>query len=72
MNILGTNVSIINKFLSNFKEIFSNRQFSIFRMFVYACLKDYKRLNLSSLSKELPIDYQALKAASWLSMIPAL
>jgi hypothetical protein len=30
-------------------------------MLPYAMLKDYKRLNLSSLAKELPIDYQALQ-----------
>lgn len=61
MNILCTDVSIINKFLSNFKELFSNKQFNVFRMFVYACLKDFKRLNISSLSKELPVNYQALQ-----------
>jgi len=61
MNILGTNVSIINKFLSNFKELFSNKQFTAFTMFVYAMLKDYKRLNLSTLVKQLPIDYQTFQ-----------
>jgi SRSO17 transposase len=30
-------------------------------MLPYAMLKDYKRLNLSSLAKELPINYQALQ-----------
>jgi len=30
-------------------------------MLPYAMLKDYKRLNLSSLAKELPIDYQTLQ-----------
>ncbi len=34
MNILRTDVSIINKFLSNFKELFSNKQFTMFKMFV--------------------------------------
>jgi len=61
MNILRTDVSIINKFLGSFKELFSNKQFGMFKMFVYAMLKDYKRLNISSLSKELPADYQALQ-----------
>ena len=58
MNIFETNVSIINKFLDNFKEPFSNKQFACFKMSVYGMLKDYKRLNLSSLSKELPLNYQ--------------
>ena len=61
MNILRTDVTLINKFLNNFKELFSKKQFSVFQMFVYACLKDYKRLNLSSLSKELPLDYQTFQ-----------
>ena len=61
MNILRTDVSIINKFLSNFKELFSNKQFNVFTMFVYACLKDFKRLNISSLSKQLPVNYQTLQ-----------
>jgi len=61
MNILGANVDIINKFLSNFKELFSNKQFDVFKLFVYAMLKDYKRTSLSSLSKELPVNYQAFQ-----------
>lgn len=58
MNILRTDVAMINKFLINFKELFSHKQFVVFTMFVYAMLKDYKRLNLSALSKELPLNYQ--------------
>ena len=40
MNILRTDVSVINKFLQNFKELFSSKQFQMFTMFVYAMLKD--------------------------------
>ncbi len=58
MNIFQANVSVINKFLDNFKEPFSHKQFAAFKMFIYAMLPDYKRLNLSSLSKNLPVDYQ--------------
>ena len=61
MSLFDVSVSIINKFCNNFKEIFSNKQFAVFRMFVYAMVKDYKRLNLSSLTKELPLDYQTLQ-----------
>lgn len=61
MNILSTNISIINKFLGNFKELFSNKQFTAFTLFTYAMLKDYKRLNLSTLAKELPINYQSFQ-----------
>ncbi|MBM3246293.1 MAG: IS701 family transposase [Candidatus Omnitrophica bacterium] len=61
MSLFNVNVSIINRFCENFKENFSNTQFRAFAMLPYAMLKDYKRLNLSSLSKELPINYQALQ-----------
>lgn len=61
MNILQTNVSVVNNFLFKFKELFSNKQFSMFQSFIYAMLRDYKRLNLSSLSKQLSSDYQALQ-----------
>lgn len=61
MSLFDVNISIINRFCENFKGNFSNTQFRTFTMLPYAMLKDYKRLNLSSLSKELPIDYQALQ-----------
>lgn len=61
MSIVNVNLSIINRFCDNFKDNFSNTQFRAFEMLPYAMLKDYKRLNLSSLSKELPINYQALQ-----------
>jgi SRSO17 transposase len=61
MSLFNVNISIINRFCDNFKENFSNTQFNAFAMFTYAMLKDYKRLNLSSLAKELPINYQALQ-----------
>jgi len=61
MSLFNVNVSIINRFCDNFKDNFSNTQFQAFRMLPYAMLKDYKRLNLSSLSKELAINYQALQ-----------
>lgn len=62
MSIFQINISIINKFLDNFKEHFSNKQFSVFSKFIYAMLDEYKRVNLSSLAKKLPfLDYQALQ-----------
>lgn len=61
MSIINVNVSIINKFCDYFKDNFSNTQFHAFTMLTYAMLKDYKRLNLSSLAKELPINYQSLQ-----------
>jgi len=61
MSLFNVNISIINRFCENFKENFSNTQFQAFAMLPYAMLRDYKRINLSSLAKELPIDYQALQ-----------
>ncbi len=61
MSLFNVNVSIINRFCENFKDNFSNTQFRAFTMLPYAMLKDDKRLNLSSLAKELPINYQALQ-----------
>jgi len=61
MSLFNVNISIINRFCDNFKDNFSNTQFRAFNMLPYAMLKDYKRLNLSSLAKELPINYQALQ-----------
>ncbi|MBL7198192.1 MAG: hypothetical protein ISS47_08830 [Candidatus Omnitrophica bacterium] len=54
-------VGIINRFCDNFKELFSKKQFSIFRLFVYALIKDYKRANLSSVAKTLNLDYEKLQ-----------
>jgi hypothetical protein len=61
MSLFNINISIINRFCDNFKDNFSNTQFRAFGMLPYAMLKDYKRLNLSILAKELPINYQSLQ-----------
>ncbi len=61
MSLFNVNISIINRFCENFKDNFSNTQFRAFTMLPYAMLKDYKRLNLSCLAKELPINYQTLQ-----------
>lgn len=55
------NISIINKFTANFKELFSNKQFVAFDAFIQAMLYDYKRVNLFALSKEQSIPYQQLQ-----------
>ena len=61
MNAFNTNISIINKFCNYFKESFSKKQFSVFKLFIYALIKEYKQVNLSSLSKALNLDYQKLQ-----------
>ena len=54
-------ISIINKFCENFKGLFSKKGFSVFRLLVYALINEYKRVNLSSLSKTLDLDYEKLQ-----------
>ena len=58
MGILNTNVSIINNFLGNFKELFSKKQFNLFTLSVYSMLMEYKRNCLSSMAVNTGIDYQ--------------
>jgi SRSO17 transposase len=61
MSLFDVSISIINKFCNYFKENFSSIQFEAFKKFIYAMLKDYKRLNLAALAKELPLNYEALQ-----------
>lgn len=61
MNTFNASISIINKFCNNFKETFSKKQFDVFQSFVYGLIQDYKRVNLSAISKTLNIDYQKLQ-----------
>lgn len=61
MGILNTNISIINNFLLNFKELFSKKQFSVFGLAIYSLLVDYKRNCLSSMAENANLDYQRLQ-----------
>lgn len=61
MGILSFNVSIINKFLANFKELFSKKQFAMFVLVVYSLFNEYKRNCLSSMACGVNIDYQSLQ-----------
>lgn len=45
MSLFDVRVSIINKFCDNFKDLFSSKEFAVFRMFIYAMLRDYEKLN---------------------------
>lgn len=61
MGIFNTNISIINKFLSNFKELFSKKQFAIFSLAVYSLFAEYKRNCLYSMALTMNLDYQAFQ-----------
>lgn len=61
MNTFNATVSIINKFCNNFKETFSKTQFYAFQSLVYGLIMEYKRANISTITKALDIDYQKLQ-----------
>lgn len=58
MSIFDANIQLINKFLDRFKSAFSKRQFSVFKLLIYALLKDYKRNSLSAMASNLAVNYQ--------------
>ncbi len=61
MGIFNTNISIINKFLSNFKELFSKKQFLVFSLALYSLFSEYKRNSLYSMAETIKLDYQAFQ-----------
>ncbi len=61
MNTFNASVSIINKFCDNFKKTFSKKQFQAFQSIVYGLILEYKRANISTITKALNTDYQKLQ-----------
>ena len=61
MNTFNASVSIINKFCDNFKKTFSKKQFQAFQTIVYGLILEYKRANISTITKALNADYQKLQ-----------
>lgn len=61
MGIFNTNISIINKFLSNFKELFSKKQLVLFSLALYSLFKEYKRNSLYTMAESVKVDYQAFQ-----------
>ena len=51
----------IDQFLANFKDLFTQTQMSNFRSIVYGMFHEYKRLNLSAISRKNNINYQNLQ-----------
>lgn len=58
MGILNVQFNLIDKFLSNFQAPFSKKQFNIFRLFILALFKDYKRNSLEQIATNFKINYQ--------------
>lgn len=61
MPILQPHISFINKFVSKFEDLFSNKQLAAFRLFLYAFFFDYKRLCLAKVADNTNLDYQRLQ-----------
>jgi len=58
MGIFNTSFQLFNKFLKDFKPLFSVKQFYVFRLAIYAFFKDYKRNSLWAMAKSANLDYQ--------------
>lgn len=61
MNTFNASISIINTFCDHFKKIFSKKQFHAFQAIVYGLILEYKRANISAITKALNLDYQKLQ-----------
>lgn len=61
MNTFNASVSIVNTFCDNFKKTFSKKQFQAFQAIVYGLILEYKRANISAITKALNLDYQKLQ-----------
>lgn len=61
MSHFAASVSIINKFCEYFKVSFSKKQFVAFKAILYALIREYKRVNISSLANSLQVDYEKLQ-----------
>lgn len=61
MGIFDFNISIINKFLANFNELFSKKQFKIFRIAVYSMFKEYNRNCLQAMASKANCDYESFQ-----------
>ena len=61
MPIINPHIRVIEKFLTHFRPVFSKKQMSVFREFIYAIFADYKRLSLASIANNTNINYQKLQ-----------
>lgn len=61
MPIINHRIRFIEKFLSQFRSVFSKNPFSVFRELIYAMFFDYKRLSLVAISNYTNLNYQRLQ-----------
>src|SRR3989338_8504908 len=58
MGIFQTNIKILNTFLKHFRSVFSQKQFAVLKIFLYATFKDYKRCSVQALAEKSNTNYQ--------------
>jgi hypothetical protein len=61
MTNFNGSLRFIDQFLVNFQPLFTNTQMSALRSIVYGMFHDYKRLNLSAISRKTNTNYQKLQ-----------
>ena len=62
MPILNPRLNFIDKFLKHFDGVFSTKnQRTLFREFIYAMFRDYKRLSLAAIANSTHTNYQKLQ-----------
>jgi hypothetical protein len=61
VGIFDFNIAFINKFLNNFKGLFSKTRFNAFSLAVYSLFKEYSRNCLSRMAVKTNHDYQAFQ-----------
>ena len=61
MTNFNGSLRFIDQFLANFQPLFTNTQMSALRSIVYGMFHDYKRLNLSAISRKTSVNYQKLQ-----------
>lgn len=61
MPILKPQLHFVDKFLRQFSPIFTKKQLSLFKGFIYGMFSDYKRLSLSAIANNTALNYQRLQ-----------
>ena len=61
MPILKPHLHFVDKFLQRFSPIFTKKQMSLFKGFIYGMFSDYKRLSLSAVANNAALNYQKLQ-----------
>lgn len=61
MTHFNGSLRFIDQFLAHFQPLFTNTQMSALRSIVYGMFHDYKRLNLSAISRKTNVNYQKLQ-----------